>query len=143
MINNTETTTKIRKSIVCTFSNHAPIRFWGEFEITPSDDPKLEQVIIKSVGQYTDDYTDTLWDGRRDFGHHDIEFYTCKSGKRIYFASYNSGESYGSHSPRTTRTYLKDAAAIKAYFGEMNQENEWYRVCGIVDPALIVDSDLL
>jgi hypothetical protein len=57
-----------------------------------------------------------------------IEYYTCKSGKRIYFSSYNSGETCGSHEPRTTRTYLKDVEAIKAYFGEIDQMNEWYCV---------------
>ena len=122
----------VRKSIVCTFSNHAPIRFWGDF-----DQPAEE------AGKYIDDYVYVLWDGQRDFGHHDIEYYICKSGKRIYFSSYNSGESYGSHSPRTTRTYLKDIEAIKSYFGEIDRMDEWYRVCGKVDPTLIVDSELL
>lgn len=138
-----EGTKNIRKSIVCTFANHAPIRFWGEFEITLSDNAELEAEKIKSVGRYIDDYVDCLWDANKDFGHHDIEYYTCKSGKRIYFASYNSGETYGSHEPRTRRTYLKDIEAIKTYLGEIDRIDEWYRVCGKVDPSLIVDSDLL
>ncbi len=138
-----EGTKTVRKSIVCTFSNHAPIRFWGEFEITLSDDLKLEQDKIASVGEYIDDYVGVLWDGHRDFGHHDVEYYICKSRKRIYFSSYNSGESYGSHEPRTSRTYLKDVEAIKNYFDEIDRMDEWYRVCGNADPALIVDSDLL
>jgi hypothetical protein len=131
-----ETTKLTRKSIVCTFSNHPPVRFWGEFNRDETSNKRQD-------GDYLNDYVDTLWDARKDYGHHDIEYYVCKSGKRIYFASYNSGESYGSHSPRTTRTYLKDAAAIKAYFGEIDRMDEWYRVCGNVDPTLIVDSDLL
>jgi len=129
-----------RKSIVCAFSNHAPIRFWGEF-----DD---EEVTEQSKHNYRswqkiDNYVSTLWDARRDFGWHTIDYYTCKSGKRIYYASYNSGETYGGRGPRTATTYLKDAQAIKEYFSEIDQIDEWYRVCGKVDPALIVDSDLL
>ncbi len=129
---------KIRKSIVCTFGNHAPIRFWGEFEENENADPASRQ-----EWNYLDNYVSTLWDGRKEFGHHTVDYYICKSGKRIYFASYNSGQHYGNHAPRTTRTYLKDVAAIKDYFSQIDRIDEWYRVCGNVDPALIVDSDLL
>ncbi len=131
----------VRRSMVCTFSNHAPIRFWGEFDAMVIEAAKKEMKY--GPGDRLDDYVEILWDARKDFGHHDIEYYICKSGKRIYFASFNSGESYGTHSPRTRRTYLKDAGVIKEYFGEIERMDEWYRVCGNIDPNLIVDSDLL
>jgi hypothetical protein len=136
-----EATKLIRRSIVCTFGNHPPIRFWDEFVAAEVEKEKSNHNY--APGDRIDDYTSYLWDANKDFGHHDIEYYVCKSGKRIYFASYNSGESYGSHNPRTTRTYLKDIEAIKAYFGEIDRMDEWYRVCGNVDATLIVDSDLL
>lgn len=119
-----------RTSIVCTFKNHPPIRFWARPE---------EGISC----QYLDHYISTIWNARQDFGHHTIDYYTCKSGKRIYYASYNSGESYNSREPRTIRIYLQDADAIKQYFADMDRLDEWYRVCGDIDPTLIVDSDLL
>jgi len=130
MTNTTEDTQKIRKSIVCTFSNHAPIRFWNEFDSADE-------------GKYIDDYIGILWHRNQDFGHHDIGYYVCKSGKKIYFASYNSGMDFGSGYPKTTRIYLKDIDEIKAYFDGIFCIDEWYRVCGKVDENLIVDGDLL
>lgn len=123
----------MRQSHICTFGNHPPIRFWRE--LGPEEAPNKD---------YTPDrYISVVWDARQDFGHHTLEAYTCKSGKQVYFSSYNSGESYGIHEPRTRRTYLRDAKAIEAYFRQEDRTDVWFAICGQIDPAMIVDSDLL
>lgn len=121
----------MKKSIVCTFLNHPPIRLHGEF-----DD--------ENGGRYVHNYEDgRLWDGNQDFGHHEINWYVCKSGKRIYWASYNSGYQRNGREPETTRIFLKTAKDIENYFIERDMAREWNRVGHLVDPAVIVDSDLL
>jgi hypothetical protein len=132
MNENTELKATVRKSFVLTFSNHPPIRLWGYFS--------EKDTHWKYISAYEDG---CLWDSCQDFGHHTIDYYVCKSGKRIYWASFNSGEYYGGHEPRTRRTFLGDAAAIQAYFRDIGRLDEWNRVSGDVNPDLIVDSDLL
>lgn len=126
----------IRRSIVCTFKNHAPVRFWGEFDAAAIEQAKKENKY--GPGDRIYDYTEILWDAVKDSGHHTILYYICKSGKRIYFC-----ESYGLHQPKTTRTYLKDKEAIHQYFLKIEQEDQWFKICGIIDPTMIVDSDML
>lgn len=123
---------EIRKSYVATFTNHPPIRLWGTFE---ADDERAG----KMLGDYEDG---TLWNGQPQWGHHDICYYICKSGKRLYWASYNSGECYNGREPQTKRRFLKTTEDIKNYLCGIS-EAEWNRVGHRVDPTLIVDSDLL
>ena len=141
MKNAEETTKTVRRSFVVTFSNHPPIRLWGEFDANEVEANKASGKY--APGDYLTDYEDgTLWDGNPQWGHHDICYYITKSGKRLYWASYNSGESYGGRDPRTTRTFLKTAKDIENYLQEIDAA-EWYRIAGRVDAANIVDSDLL
>ena len=119
-----------RQSLVATFTNHPPIRLWAEFE--------------KDETHYISDFEDgCVWNGNPQWGHHQIVYYICKSGKRIYWATYNSGQTYNGYEPRTKRCFLKDTEAIKQYFEEHDMRGEWNRVCGDIEPSLIVDSDLL
>lgn len=105
-------------SSVITFENHSPVRI--------ADVEKVE----------------TVWDADQDFGHHRIKRYTTKLGKALYWASYNSGQSYGTHSPETTRTYLRDAKAIHDYFAEQDRLSTYHaEVEALVDAAVIVDLD--
>lgn len=138
---NTQEAKKIRRSYVCTFANHPPIRLWGEFDAGEIE--KQNKAGYYAPGDRLGDYEDgTLWDSGQQWGHHDICYYICKSGKRLYWASYNSGEQYNGREPKTTRTFLKDAVAIKTYLYDIDAA-EWNRVGHRVDPSIIVDSDLL
>ncbi len=144
--NTTETEiSTIRKSFLLTFHNHAPIRLWGDFDATKVAQKEANPYThVEGAGKVLSDYEDgTLWDGNPQEGHHDICYYICRSGKRIYWASYNSGETYGGPYPRTTRTFLKDADAIKAYLIEHVGIDEWHRIGHRIDKNVIVDSDLL
>ena len=62
-----------------TFSNHAPINFQNSETVAS-------------------------WDAGQDFGHHEA---IIKKGSRYHlYESYNSGMCYGSHEPKTSRTYI-------------------------------------
>ena len=129
--NTTDATKTVRKSYVVTFANHPPIRLWGDFE----EDGKS-----KYLGDFEDD---TLWNKGQQWGFCDVCYYICKSGKRLYWGSYNSGESYGGRDSETTRTFLNSVVAIKRYIEDHGGEAEWNRVSHKVDVNVIVDSDLL
>lgn len=103
-----------------TFSNHSPIRI---------ADP---------------DQVETVWSSGQDFGHHRLKRYTTKRGKALYWASYNSGQCYGSHEPATVRTYLPNVQAIRSYFEERELTTRYHaEVEAEVDPGSIIDVDAL
>ncbi len=139
---NTEDKKTVRRSYIVTFSNHPPILLHGEFDAEEIAAKKAQRNY--APGDRLGDYEDgCLWDSRRQWGHHTIDYYVCKSGKRIYWASYNCGETHNGREPRTRRTFLKTAADIKNYLCDAGGESEWNRVGHNVDPSVIVDSDLL
>jgi hypothetical protein len=122
----------VRKSLVLTFANHPPVKLWGEFPVDTSQ------------GKHPADYADgCVWSRNPDFGFDDIYYYIAKSGKRLYWGSQNSGICYGTRSPKTHRTFLRTVADIKNYIIDHGNTAEWNEVSHLVDPALIVDSDLL
>lgn len=101
-------------SKVITFSNHSPIRI--------ADDEK------------------TVWRAGWDFGWHDLESYTTKRGKVLYWMSHNGG----TDKSRTTRTYLPTVAAIREYFAERDMLARYHAdVEARVDPGSILDVDAI
>jgi len=123
----------IRKHHIATFDNHPPIKLWAEFETQESADN----------ARYVSDFEHgCVWKSGQQWGWHEINYYVCKSGKRIYWASFNSGESYNGREPRTRYTFLKTIADIRDYLANIGPE-EWHRISHKVDPSVIVDSDLL
>ena len=103
---------------VITFTNHSPIRITSE------------------------DNVETVYDAHWDFGHHLLKRYITKRGKALYWASENSGRCYGTHNPETRRTYLPNAAAIRAYFVERDQLEAYHaEIEADVDAASIIDVD--
>lgn len=120
----------MRKSIICTFCNHPPIRFYGDVE---AEAEKL----------YVWQCCEVVFDADQRWGHWILYTYQCKSGKKIYFFSYNSGESYSGRDPETRRTFLRNKKEIEAYFRRHDQVEAWFKICGLINPSLIVDSDLL
>jgi hypothetical protein len=141
--------TTVRKSFVVTFDNHPPIRLWGDFDaetVARHELPVSERGTsrIDGAGAYLSDYEDgCVWDRNPQWGHNDVCYYITKSGKRLYWGSYNSGESYGGRSPKTSREFLKTVDDIKNYIINHSDVSEWNRVSHRVDVSLIVDSDLL
>lgn len=131
----------VRKSFIVTFANHPPIRLWGDFD---ASEVEKTQSAPHTTGDYLSDYEEgTLWDRNPQWGHNDVCYYICKSGKRLYWGSYNSGMQCGGREPKTVRTFLADIAAIREYIIEHSDVSEWNRVGYRVDPSLIVNSDLL
>lgn len=142
MPDNAQETKTVRRSYVVTFSNHPPIRLWGEFDAAEIEAAKKKTEHVP--GDRLSDYEDgTLWDKNQQWGHNDVCYYITKSGKKLYWGSYNSGESYNGHDPKTSRKFLKTVADIKAYIEDHSDISEWHRVSHRVDPTVIVDSDLL
>ncbi len=101
-----------------TFTNHAPIRIASADEIA------------------------TIWSAGWDFGHHRLKRYTTKRGNQIFWMSENCGNTFNGHEPETERYYLRDVAAVKAYFVGRDLENTYLaKVAEVVDPQSIEDVD--
>lgn len=134
----------IRKSFVATFDNRPPIRLWGTFDAAQVS--AAQAAAKHGPGDRLGDYTDgCVWDQGRQWGHCRVCYYLTKSGKRLYWGSYNSGQSYNGRDPETHRKFLKTIDDIRNYIVNhaSDEDAAWHRVCHLVDPALIVDSDLL
>ena len=101
---------------IITFDNHSPIRIADK------------------------DMIRTVWSSGQDFGHHDLDAYTTRRGRTIYWISENSGRSYGGHDPKTHRIYMRSIADIRAHFVESTYHAE---VEENVDEASIIDVDAL